>query len=329
MLGGTWAHRSGVDMSLFDILPEVQEALRTGKPVVALESTIISHGMPYPENVETALAVEAVVRAHGAVPATVAMMDQRVKIGLSPEDLEAFGRAGRDAVKASRRDVASVLSQPGLFGATTVSATMVLASRAGIAVFVTGGIGGVHMDGENSMDVSADLVELGRTSMLVVSAGVKSILDIGRTLEVLETQGVTVVGYGVDDFPAFFVRESGFPPHMRLDTAEECAGVLAMNRRLQMDSGILVGAPVPEEYAADKELVEEAIAAALAMAEEKGISGKEITPFLLAAVAKLTGGNSLQANIALVKNNAAVGAGIAVAYSRLGTEAIACDGLVT
>lgn len=284
--------------------------------------------MPYPENVETALAVEAVVRAHGAVPATVAMMDQRVKIGLSPEDLEALGRAGRDAVKASRRDVPSVLSQPGLFGATTVSATMVLASRAGIAVFVTGGIGGVHMDGENTMDVSADLIELGRTSMLVVSAGVKSILDIGRTLEVLETQGVTVVGYGVDDFPAFFVRESGFAPHMRLDTAEECAGILAMNRRLQMDSAILVGAPVPEELAADKELVEEAIATALAMAEEQGVSGKEITPFLLAAVAELTGGNSLQANIALVKNNAAVGADIAVAYSRLGTEALACDGIV-
>lgn len=298
-----------------NIHPEVKEALATGKPVVALESTIISHGMPFPRNVETALAVEAVVRKAGAVPATIAIFNGKCHVGLTEEQIGYFGQA-ENVWKVSLRDMPYVLSK-NLYGATTVAATMRIASLAGIKVFVTGGIGGVHRGAETSMDISADLTEMGQTSVAVVSAGVKSILDIGLTLEYLETKGIPVVTYGQDEFPSFYSRKSGFPSPLRLDTPQEIATLLHTKWALGLEGTVLIANPVP----ADREIVSDEmeihIQIALNAAKEKKISGKEVTPFLLKYIADHTKGESLDANIALIKHNAEVGTYIAVSYSTL------------
>eukprot|EP00760_Papus_ankaliazontas_P004280 PhM_4_TR1176/c0_g1_i1/m.14205/K16329/psuG; pseudouridylate synthase len=296
--------------------PDVARALKNGDPVVALESTIISHGMPYPENVQCARGVEDVVRKNGATPATVAILSGVIHVGLTSDELELFGKLGPAKIrKCSRRDMPLILGQR-LHGATTVSATMMVAHMAGIPVFVTGGVGGVHRGGEHTMDVSADLTELGRTPVCVVSAGVKSILDIPRTLEVLETQGTTVMVLGADEFPAFFTRKSGAKAPMRVDTTAEAATVVGPMRRLGL-SGAIVAVPIPAEHEADGEIVAKAIDVALAEAAEKKVLGNDITPFLLKRVNELTQGRSLKSNIALVMNNARVGAEIAVAHARL------------
>ncbi|KAK3845231.1 MAG: indigoidine synthase A-like protein [Linnemannia gamsii] len=290
---------------------EVKAALDQKKPLVALESTIISHGMPYPANYETAIAVEKVVRDNGAVPATIAIIEGHIQIGLSQEQIRHLAKMGRKAVKASRRDLAVVMAKKQT-GATTVSATMLLAHRAGISVFATGGIGGVHRGYEDSLDASADLTELGRTPVAVVCAGVKSILDIGKTLEFLETQGVTVVTYGsTPDFPAFFTRTSGFQSMLNIETPKEAAELIAANHAVNLQSGIVIGVPIAKEDAMDDALVGEAINVAVKESIEQGITGKESTPFLLKRVNELTGGNSLKSNIALVKQNASVAAKIA------------------
>ncbi|KAF9349717.1 hypothetical protein BGX26_012037 [Mortierella sp. AD094] len=290
---------------------EVQSALDAKKPLVALESTIISHGMPYPQNFETAIEVEKVVRDNGAVPATIAIIDGQIQIGLSQDQIRDLAKLGRNAVKASRRDLAVVMAKKQT-GATTVSATMLLAHRAGISVFATGGIGGVHRGYETSMDASADLTELGRTPVAVVCAGVKSILDIGRTLEFLETQGVTVATYGQTlDFPAFFTRTSGFKSMLKIETPKEAAELIAANHAVDLQSGIVIAVPIPEADAMNDMLVGEAIDVAIKESNEQGIFGKESTPFLLKRVNELTGGNSLKSNIALVKQNASVAAKIA------------------
>ncbi len=266
-----------------DIKPEVAEALAAGKPVVALESTIISHGMPYPQNVETALAVEQIIRDNGAVPATIAVIGGRLKAGLAAEEIEYFGKKGLSITKASRRDLA-VLCARGEDGATTVTTTMMIAHMAGIKVFATGGIGGVHRGAETTMDISADLEELGQTPVMVVCAGAKSILDIGLTLEYLETRGVPVIGFGTDELPAFYTRESGFKVDYRIDTPEELAAAFAAQREMGLPNGMLVANPIPEEFSMDKEVIDKAIAQAVAESVEKGIKGKETTPFLLAKV---------------------------------------------
>ncbi|OAQ24895.1 Indigoidine synthase A family protein [Linnemannia elongata AG-77] len=290
---------------------EVKAALEQKKPLVALESTIISHGMPYPANFETAIAVEKVVRDNGAIPATIAILDGQIQIGLSQEQIRHLAKMGREAVKASRRDLAVVMAKKQT-GATTVSATMLLAHRAGISVFATGGIGGVHRGYEETMDASADLTELGRTPVAVVCAGVKSILDIGRTLEFLETQGVTVATYGkTTDFPAFFTRTSGFQSMLNIETPKEAAELIAANHAIDLQSGIVIGVPIAKEDAMDDILVGEAINVAVKESSEQGIVGKESTPFLLKRVNELTGGNSLKSNIALVKQNASIAAKIA------------------
>ncbi|KZE37220.1 pseudouridine-5-phosphate glycosidase [Bhargavaea cecembensis] len=294
---------------------EVQEAIEAGKPIVALESTIISHGMPYPQNVQTAREVEQIVRDGGAVPATMALIDGKIKIGLSDKELEMFGNADNVA-KASRRDIGYLLATKQL-GATTVAATMICADLAGIRVFVTGGIGGVHRGAETTMDISADLDELGKTNVAVVCAGAKSILDIGLTLEYLETKGVPVVGYGTDELPAFFTRKSGFPLSISTDSAEEVAGMLKAKWDLGLEGGAVIANPIPEEDELDPAFINGIIENALKEAQENGISGKETTPFLLGKVKELTEGKSLVANIALVKHNAKVGTGIAVAYNKL------------
>jgi pseudouridine-5'-phosphate glycosidase len=295
---------------------EVAAALAAGRPVVALESTIVAHGMPWPENLETALAVEAVVRAHGATPATVAVLAGVPHVGLSRAQLERVARGGAAVRKASRRDLPLVCGL-GRDGATTVSATALLAARAGVAVFVTGGVGGVHRGGERSWDVSADLFELGRTPVAVVCAGAKSVLDIPRTLEVLESQGVAVAAYGTDEFPAFFSPRSGVRAPARVDSPAEAAALVAASRRLRLGGGVLLAVPVPVAAAAAGAEVEAAIGAALAEADAAGVAGAEVTPFLLRRVRELTGGASLAINIALVKNNAAIGAAVAVALSEL------------
>ncbi|KAL4431940.1 hypothetical protein ABPG77_000207 [Micractinium sp. CCAP 211/92] len=295
---------------------EVAAALAAGRPVVALESTIISHGMPYPQNLETARQVEAVVRANGATPATIAVLGGVPHVGLTPAQLQSLARAGKAVRKVSRRDLPLVMAL-GLDGATTVSATMLLAARAGIAVFVTGGIGGVHRGGESTMDVSADLTELGRTPVAVVCAGAKSVLDIPRTLEFLETQGVCVAAYGADEFPAFFTRHSRCPAPARVDSPAQAAAMIAAARTLALGGGMVLAVPIPEEHAAAGAQVEQAIAAALREAEERGVKGNEVTPFLLQRIQELTGGKSLEANIALVKNNAAVGARVAAELAAL------------
>jgi pseudouridylate synthase len=301
--------------ALLSTSPEVSDALKTGAPVVALESTIIAHGMPYPTNVRTAREVEDVVRRGGAVPATIAVIDGRVQVGLSPEQLEALGRA-EHVRKVSRRDLPFVVAS-GEMGATTVAGTMICARLAGIPVFVTGGIGGVHRQGEVSLDVSADLTELAQTSVAVVCAGAKAILDLPRTLEVLETHGVPVIGFETDVFPAFYTRSSGLSVDVRLDSAHDVAKVMAAKWALGLEGGLLVTAPVPERHAMAPQEIDVVIEQSLAEADEKGIRGKDVTPFLLANIVERTGGRSLETNIALVKHNAEVGAAIAVAYAAL------------
>ena len=298
-----------------DIHPEVAEAIRIGKPVVALESTIISHGMPYPQNVETALAVENIIRQNGAVPATIAIIGGRLKAGLSAQEIEYFGKKGQAIHKASRRDLA-VLCAKGEDGATTVATTMFIAHMAGIKIFATGGIGGVHRGAETTMDISADLEELGRTPVMVVCAGAKSILDLGLTLEYLETKGVPVIGYGTEELPAFYTRSSGFKVDYRIDTPEALAAAFRAQQDMGLGGGMLVTNPIPEEYSMDPAVINAAIDQAIAECQEKGIHGKETTPFLLARVAQITGGNSLASNIRLVYNNAKVAAQTAAAMAK-------------
>ena len=298
-----------------DISPEVQEALAAGKPVVALESTIISHGMPYPKNVQTALLVEQTIRDNGAVPATIAVIGGRLKAGLSHKEIEHLGKAGRAVAKASRRDLPALVAR-GADGATTVTTTMIIAHMAGIRIFATGGIGGVHRGAETTMDISADLEELAQTPVMVVCAGAKSILDLGLTLEYLETKGVPVIGYGTDELPAFYTRKSGFSVDYRADSPEELAAMFRAQRALGYRGGMLVTNPIPEQYAMDKEVIDAAIAQALRECGEKGVHGKETTPFLLARVVELTGGESLESNIRLVLNNAALAARTACALCR-------------
>ena len=290
-----------------DISPEVKAALDEGRPVVALESTIISHGMPYPKNVETALLVEQTIRDNGAVPATIAVIGGRLKAGLSHEEIEYLGKTGRGVAKASRRDLPALVAR-GADGATTVTTTMIIAHMAGINVFATGGIGGVHRGAEVTMDISADLEELAQTPVMVVCAGAKSILDLGLTLEYLETKGVPVIGYSTDELPAFYTRKSGFGVDYRVDSPEELAAMFRAQRELNYKGGMLVTNPIPEQYAMDKEVIDKAIEQALAEAKEQHVHGKETTPFLLARVVELTGGDSLESNIKLGLNNATVAA---------------------
>ena len=290
-----------------DISPEVREALATGKPIVALESTIISHGMPYPKNVETALLVEQTIRDNGAVPATIAVIGGRLKAGLSKEEIEYLGKTGRAVAKASRRDLPALVAR-GADGATTVTTTMMIAYMAGIKIFATGGIGGVHRGAEVTMDISADLEELAQTPVMVICAGAKSILDLGLTLEYLETKGVPVIGYGTDELPAFYTRKSGFGVDYRVDSPEELAAMFSAQRELGYKGGMLVTNPIPEEYSMDKAVIDAAIEEALAQCKAQGVHGKETTPFLLAKVVELTGGDSLESNIKLVLNNAKLAA---------------------
>ena len=299
-----------------DINPAVAEALATGRPVVSLESTIISHGMPYPQNVETALRVERTVRENGAVPATIAVLGGRLKAGLTEAEIEYLGKAGTAVTKASRRDL-PVLCARGADGATTVASTMIISALAGISVFATGGIGGVHRGAETTMDISADLEELAQTPVLVVCAGAKSILDLGLTLEYLETKGVPVCGYGTDELPAFYTRSSGFGVDFRADTPEALAAVFHSQRVLGYKGGLLCANPIPTEYSMDPAVINRAIDRAVAESGEKGIHGKALTPFLLARVKDLTGGDSLDANIQLVLNNAALAARTACALCRM------------
>ena len=290
-----------------DISPEVKEALDAGKPVVALESTIISHGMPYPKNVETALLVEQTIRDNGATPATIAVIGGRLKAGLTHEEIEYLGKTGRKVAKASRRDLPALVARKA-DGATTVTTTMIIAHMAGIKIFATGGIGGVHRGAEVPSDISADLEELAQTPVMVVCAGAKSILDLGLTLEYLETKGVPVIGYGTNELPAFYTRKSGFGVDYRVDSPEELAAMFRAQRALGYKGGMLVTNPIPEEYAMDKATIDAAIEQALSEAKAQGIHGKETTPFLLAKVVELTGGDSLESNIKLVLNNAKVAA---------------------
>ncbi|KAM6137596.1 uncharacterized protein FYW35_014046 [Pterocles gutturalis] len=313
---GTTQVRRFLHGAYFRIQPSIQEALMEGRPVVALESTIITHGMAYPQNLSMAREVEEIVTTNGAVPATVGILRGRIHVGLTNEELE-FLASSKNVVKVSRRDLPFVLSQ-GLSGGTTVSGTMIAAHKAGIPVFVTGGIGGVHRGGENTLDVSADLTELGRTPVAVVSAGVKSILDIGRTLEYLETQGVCVAAFGESrEFPAFFSRQSGFQAPYHVRDEEEAAELIASTLGLGLSSGVLIAVPCPQERAASGQIIEEAIQQALSEARSKGITGKELTPFMLQKISELTDGKSLDSNLALIQNNARVGSCIAVALSKL------------
>ena len=299
-----------------DVNPEVAAAVAAGKPVVALESTIISHGMPYPQNVETALNVEQIIRDNGAVPATIAILGGRLKAGLTHDEIEYLGKAGQNVAKASRRDL-PVLVAKGMDGATTVTTTMMIAHMAGISIFATGGIGGVHRGAEKTMDVSADLEELANTPVMVVCAGAKAILDLGLTLEYLETHGVPVIGFGTKELPAFYTRRSGFAVDYEIDTPEELAKTFKVQRDLGLRGGILVTNPIPEEYSMDHEVINKAIDEAVAESVRLGIHGKAVTPYLLAKVKELTGGDSLDANIQLVFNNAALAARTAAAYCKL------------
>ena len=303
-------------MYQLDISTEVQEALAKGIPVVALESTIISHGMPYPENVATALKVEAEVRQQGAVPATIAVVEGVLTAGLSTAQIERLGQQGPAVVKVSRRDLPFVVAARQT-GATTVAATMIIASMAGIRVFATGGIGGVHRGAQQSFDVSADLLELAQTSVAVVCAGAKSILDLRLTLEVLETHGVPVVGYQTDSLPAFFTRDSGFAVNYRLDSPADIACALHAKWSMGLQGGMVIAIPIPHAFAMPKAIIDVAIERALAEADAQGIAGKEMTPFLLARVSELTGGDSLAANIELVLNNARLAAAIAKELAEL------------
>ncbi|SHK10069.1 pseudouridine-5'-phosphate glycosidase [Anaerobranca californiensis DSM 14826] len=288
---------------------EVKKALEEKKPVVALESTIISHGMPYPKNYQTALEVERIVRENGAIPATIAIIGGTIKVGLSQEEIDYLAKTP-GVYKVSRRDLPFIVAT-GKDGATTVSGTMIVAAMAGIKVFATGGIGGVHIEGENTMDISADLTELGQTDVAVVCAGVKSILDIGRTLEYLETLGVPVITYKSREFPAFFSSKSGFPSPLSTDKVEDIANTIKTKYTLGLKGGVVIANPIPEEFDFDGEIIGKAIRDALKECKEKNIRGKEVTPFLLQKIVDITGGKSLQSNIALVKNNAKLAADIA------------------
>ena len=298
-----------------DITPEVELALKEGRPVVALESTIISHGMPYPQNVETALLVEDTIRKNGATPATIAVIGGRLKAGLSKREIEYLGKTGTAVTKASRRDL-PVLVAEGRDGATTVATTMIIAALAGIRIFATGGIGGVHRGAEVTMDISADLEELARTPVMVICAGAKSILDLGLTLEYLETKGVPVIGYGTEELPAFYTRKSGFKVDYRLDTPEELAQVFKAKLEMGLGGGMLVTNPIPEEYSMDHERINAAIDQAIEDSHKLGIHGKETTPYLLARIKDLTGGDSLASNIQLVLNNARLAAKTAAALCK-------------
>lgn len=301
--------------TLLDIKPEVKEALEKGLPVVALESTIISHGMPYPENVKMAKKVESIIHAEGAVPATIAVMNGKIKIGLSDEDLEILAKA-KHVRKLSRRDLASVLAKKDI-GATTVASTMICAEMAGIQFFVTGGIGGVHRGYEQMMDVSADLEELSQTNVTVICAGAKAILDLPRTMEFLETKGVPVIGYQTKVLPAFYTRTSNIPLLDSVDSAEELAEIVKMKNALGLKSGILVVNPIPEKDSMDEAYINQIIDEAIEDSIRQHITGKDITPFLLGKIVEKTGGKSLDANLALVYNNALVGAKIAKAYANI------------
>ena len=301
-------------MNFLDCSPEVSAALAQKKAIVALESTIIAHGMPYPKNVETALRVEAMVRKHGAIPATCAIIDGRLKAGLSAAELELFGQQGASIAKVSRRDFPLLIARR-QHGATTVAATMIIAQMAGIRIFATGGIGGVHRGAPQTFDISADLQELAHTSVAVVTAGAKSILDLPLTLEYLETQGVPVLGYQTNEFPAFYTRQSGLPVDARLDSPAEIAEVLTAKWALGLQGGVVVANPIPAAHSLPPEQIETVIAAAIAEAEAAGVKGKALTPFLLARIEQMTGGNSLLSNIELVLNNAQLAAEIAVAMA--------------
>ena len=292
------------------VSPEVQEAIASGKPVVALESTIISHGMPYPQNVETALNVEKIIREAGAIPATIAIIKGKITVGLSPDEIEYLGKKGLNVIKASRRDLPVLLAR-GEDGATTVTTTMIGAALAGVKVFATGGIGGVHRGAETTMDISADLEELAQTPVMVICAGAKSILDLGLTLEYLETKGVPVIGYQTEELPAFYTRTSGFKVDYRMDTPKEIADAFRVKLDMGLVGGMLVTNPIPEEYSMDPEYISKNIADAIEQANQLGIKGKETTPFLLDKIQKLTGGDSLKSNIQLVFNNARLGAEVA------------------
>ncbi|MBR2056437.1 MAG: pseudouridine-5'-phosphate glycosidase [Clostridia bacterium] len=299
------------------VAEEVKKALAEGKAVVALESTIISHGMPYPQNVETALRVEEEVRKNGAVPATIAIIDGVPTVGCNREEIEKLGKAGLTVTKVSRRDIPIVIAK-GLNGATTVASTMILAEKAGVKIFATGGIGGVHRGAEKTMDISADLDELSKTNVTVVCAGAKSILDLNLTMEYLETKGVAVIGYGTDELPAFFTRESGIKVGYRMDTPKEIAESMKAKEDMGLEGGMLVTNPIPEEYSMDAKVIGEAIDKAVKEAEDLGVKGKDITPFLLDKIQKITGGDSLASNIQLVLNNARLASQIAVELSKLG-----------
>ena len=301
-------------LNYLEMSPEVKLALEEGRPVVALESTIISHGMPYPANIETAKAVEQIVREHGAVPATIAILDGKLKAGLTEAEIDYLGQA-KDVIKASRRDIPYIVAQ-GKNGGTTVGATMIIAELAGIKVFATGGIGGVHRGAQQTMDISADLEELGKTDVVVVCAGAKAILDLELTLEYLETKGVPVIGYQTASLPAFWTRTSDFKVDYRVDSAKEIAELAAAKWALGMDGGVLVTNPIPEAYSMDADFINNAIQEALADAKVQGIVGKETTPFLLSKIKDITAGKSLDSNIQLVYNNAALASDIAVELTK-------------
>lgn len=304
--------------SYLEILPEIKQALTHGKPVVALESTIISHGMPYPENIKTAKELDGIVRENGAIPATIAILNGKMKVGLSDSDLE-FLATSKDIKKASRRDIPYLISQK-IHGATTVAATMIIAEMAGIKVFVTGGVGGVHRGASETFDISADLQELTKTNVAVICAGAKAILDIGLTLEYLETQGVPVIGFRTSDMPAFYTRTSGFPVDIRLDSAKDVAELIQTKWELGLQGGVVVANPIPPKFEMDKELIDHAIEEALIKAQNLNITGKKITPFLLNAIKDITKGKSLDSNIELVKNNAKIGSKIACELASLDDE---------
>ena len=297
------------------INPEVSKALKENKPVVALESTIISHGMPYPKNVETALLVEKTIRESGAIPATIGIIDGEPIVGMTPEEIEEFGKR-KGILKASRLDLPVIYAKK-LWAATTVAATMIIAAQAGIEVFVTGGIGGVHRGASETMDISADLQELAKTDVTVICAGAKAILDLPLTMEYLETMGVPVLGYQTEELPAFYTRESGLKVNYRVDSPKEIALVMKEKKINNYNGGLLITNPIPEEYALDKKVIDTAIEKALKMADEQGIKGKAVTPFLLKTIVELTGGESLESNIKLVLNNAVLGAKIAKEYKDL------------
>ena len=297
------------------INPIVLDALKNNKPVVALESTIISHGMPYPKNVETALKVEQVIREHGAIPATIGIIDGEPIVGMTPDEIELFGKT-KGILKASRRDLPVIYAKK-LWAATTVASTMLIAAQAGIEVFVTGGIGGVHRGAEESMDISADLQELAKTNVTVICAGAKAILDLPRTLEYLETMGVPVLGYKTKELPAFYTPHSGLSVDYQIDSPIEVANIIMQKRNNNMIGGILITNPIPEQYAMDSKTINNAIDKALKLADETGIKGKDITPFLLKKVVEFTGGESLESNIQLVLNNAALGAEISKEVCKL------------